>query len=89
MRKIKFIKIHNTIEDMYEIYYNDKVYPVGRIKNINAKRDIWEIKPFFSVLVEQEHDMTKQFFDMSEAANTLVDLYEFISYYEASLFSID
>ena len=89
MRKIKFVKINNFTEDYYEIYYNEGRSAIGSIKLIDEKRGVWKIKPFFTVFMDKTPDIKREFFDMSKAANMLVDLYEDMNSWEASLFQFD
>ena len=89
MRRIKFVKINNFAKEKYEIYYNERRNAIGAITLADPVKRVWKIKPFFTLLVDRQTIMRKEFFDMSKAANMLVDLYEEMNSWEASLFQFD
>ena len=89
MRKIKFLNIPGTQGREIEIFINENNYPIGKIIINDQVRGTWKIKPYFTVLIERRHEAVKEFFDMSKAANALVNLYEYMNYWEDSLFKFD
>tara|TARA_R100000008_G_scaffold60938_1_gene38385 strand:+ start:364 stop:633 length:270 start_codon:yes stop_codon:yes gene_type:complete len=89
VKKIKFLNIPGTQGRQLEIFIDESSYPIGKIINHDQVRGTWKIKPYFTVLVERKHEAVKEFFDMSKAANALVNLYEYMNYWEDSLFKFD